>query len=203
MTLANKLTLARVVMVPVFVLLLSFPHVATFVLAYAVFTAASITDYYDGKIARERNQVTNFGKLLDSRGGQDTVGGGVHHADDDEILVDTGLDGGGDPGREFLVTGARSLAASEGKVIGANAWGKTKAVVQMVYIFVFLFFATVDLVMEVYFPSATAAFLPAYRGVLQWASLSAIVLVAALTLYSGVQFALINRQLLRWETGHE
>ena len=190
-------------MVPVFVLLLSFPHVATFALAYVVFTAATITDYYDGKIARARNQVTNFGKLLDPVADKILLAAAFIMLMTMQSLWIPGWTVVAILGREFLVTGARSLAASEGEVIGANVWGKTKAVVQMVYIFVFLFFAIVDLVLEVHFPSATAAFLPAYRAVLQYSSLGAIVLVAALTLYSGVQFVLINRQLLRWETGHE
>ena len=63
--LPNKLTIARVAMVPVFVLLLSMHQWVCYLLAYAVFTAATITDYWDGKIARERNLVTNFGKLID------------------------------------------------------------------------------------------------------------------------------------------
>ena len=62
--LPNKLTLSRVAMVPVFVALLSFENVACQIAAYFVFMAATITDYYDGKIARERNLITNFWETL-------------------------------------------------------------------------------------------------------------------------------------------
>ena len=65
MNLPNKLTVARLIMVPVFVVCMSRDHYVTYGLAFVVFIVASITDYYDGKIARERNLITNFGKLMD------------------------------------------------------------------------------------------------------------------------------------------
>ena len=65
LNLPNRLTLARVIMAPVFVVFMSYDYMWSLIAAYAVFTAATMTDYYDGKIARERGQVTNFGKLLD------------------------------------------------------------------------------------------------------------------------------------------
>ena len=65
MNLPNKLTVARCIMTAFFVALFSFDNVVCYAIGYVVFVTAAITDYYDGKIARERNLVTNFGKLLD------------------------------------------------------------------------------------------------------------------------------------------
>ena len=193
MNLPNRLTLARVVMTPVFVALLSFDCIVCHVLAYLLFVAATITDYYDGKIARERNLVTNFGKLLDPVA--------------DKVLLTAAfvmlmtLDGLCVPawcvvaiiGREFLITGARSLAASEGVVIAANKWGKTKAVLQMVYVFVFLPMVVLEQLVAWWFPQATEIF----RTVLRLSSFWAIVFVAVYTVYSGVQFARVNWNTLQ------
>ena len=65
MNLPNLLTSARCVLAAFFVVFMSFDNVACYMIAYFLFAVASITDYYDGKIAREQNLETNFGKLLD------------------------------------------------------------------------------------------------------------------------------------------
>ncbi len=192
MTLPNQLTLARIVMVPFFVLLLSFDALWCLTLAYIVFTAAALTDYYDGKIARERGLITNFGKLLDPVA--------------DKILVSAAfvmmmtLPGLGIPAwtvivvlaREFLVTGARSFAASEGAVIQASDTGKTKAVLQMVFVFVFLLLVIVSRFLAAWEVPAADGFA---AGV-ETASLWAIVVVALYTVYSGVHFVWRNRRVL-------
>lgn len=193
LNLPNKLTLARILMVPVFMVLLSVHHLASFALAYVVFTIATITDYYDGKIARERNLVTNFGKLLDPVA--------------DKVLVVTAfimlmsLPDLSIPSwtvvviiaREFLITGARSLAASEGVVIAANIWGKTKAVLQMVYIYVFLGFVVIKYIVAYWYPEPVAQ----YQWVLQHASYWAMIFVAGFTVYSGIRYAQLNWHVLR------
>ena len=194
MNLPNKLTVARIAMVPLFVLLMSFEHVVSLFAGYVVFIVASITDYYDGKIARERQLVTNFGKLLDPVA--------------DKILVVSAflmlmlLDGLWVPGwvvvvivsREFLVTGGRALAASEGIVISANRVGKTKVVLQMAYIYCFLGFLILQHVLSL-FP--LGRFVEIYAAVLQPASLWAAVALALFTAYSGVQFAVVNWHALQ------
>jgi CDP-diacylglycerol--glycerol-3-phosphate 3-phosphatidyltransferase len=193
MTLPNKLTLARVVMVPVFVALLSFPHPATFVLAYVVFTAATLTDYYDGKIARQRGLVSNFGKLLDPVADKVLLASALIMLMKLPQLRIPGWCVVAILAREFLVTGARSLTASEGAVIGANVWGKTKAVLQMVYIFVFLFLVVVEQLLALW----AKGIIDQYRMYLQAASFWAIVCVAGFTVYSGIQFAILNWGVLR------
>lgn len=196
MNLPNQLTLARVVMVPIFVGLLSVHHWVSYAIGYLVFTAAAITDYYDGKIARSRNIVTNFGKLLDPVA--------------DKVLLAAGfvmmmvLPSASEPAapalhipgwtvvailaREFVVTGVRSLSASEGVVIAANNYGKAKAVIQMVYVFVFLFFAVVEHGVVVYAPMSASEYHRLLFAISYWA----IVVVATYTVYSGAQFLRAN-----------
>ena len=194
MNLPNKLTVARFIMALVFVGLMSLHHTAYYVLAYLLFIVATLTDYYDGKIARARNIVTNFGKLLDPVADKVLVIGAlIMLMAMPELRV---------PGwtvvviiaREFLITGARALAASGGSVIGANIWGKTKAVIQMVYVFVFLAAAVIVRVLETH--QEAIDWLPTLlsyaRPVVEAASCWAIIFVAVFTIYSGVQFMRIN-----------
>lgn len=133
MNLPNKLTLLRIILVPFFIIamLVNFPF--HYLVAGCIFGVASVTDTLDGKIARSRNIVTDFGKFADPLA--------------DKILVLTalvcflqvGLLGsfGAIPViivlfREFAVSGIRLVAASSGKVVAANIWGKIKTVSQMV-----------------------------------------------------------------------
>jgi CDP-diacylglycerol--glycerol-3-phosphate 3-phosphatidyltransferase len=120
MNLPNKLTIARCIMTVFFVGLMSFENFYCYFAAYLVFTVAAITDYYDGKIARERGLVTNFGKLLDPVADKVLLTSAfIMLMKVPELKV---------PGwavvvilaREFLVTGARALAAADGEVIAAN-----------------------------------------------------------------------------------
>lgn len=193
LNLPNQLTLLRLLMTPLLLILLSIDSLGCYIAGYAVFIAATITDYYDGKIARARNLITNFGKLMDPLA--------------DKILISTvfimmvGMPDLAVPrwtvvviiAREFLVTGARSLAASEGVVIPANKYGKTKAVLQMVYVHVFLGLLILKHVVTLWYPEATAE----YAWVLQQSSFGAIILVALYTVYSGVRYAQLNWHVLR------
>jgi len=189
MNLPNKLTLARLFMVPIFVALMSFEHVITYIIAYVVFTIASITDYYDGKIAREQNLITNFGKLMDPLADKVLmVAAFIMMMKVPDLNV---------PGwtlvailaREFLVTGARSLAMEDGgQAIAANQWGKIKTVIQMVYVYVFLFFAIVALGLRY----GEFEWLETYLTVLDISSMIGIIAVAVFTVASGIQFAMAN-----------
>lgn len=183
----------------VFVAFMSFEHVATYTLGLITFIIAAITDYYDGKIARERNLITNFGKLLDPVADKVLmVSAFIMLMQVPELHV---------PGwtivvilaREFLVTGARSLAAAEGSVISANVYGKRKTVFQMVFVIASL--SIVVLLRLLDLAPALAAVIPGgtqyARELLSPLSLFAIVLIAAYTLYSGFQFAWQNWKALR------
>ena len=198
MNLPNKLTVARCILTILFVALMTYEDFFCYLVAYAVFAVAAITDYYDGKIARERNLITNFGKLFDPIADKVLlVAGFVMLMKVPELRI---------PGwaivaiiaREFLVTGARTLAASEGVIVAANKWGKLKTLIQMAYIFTFLFFAILNQAANTY--EGVAAVLPGgqdtffhYLGI---ASLTAIVFVSIYTVFSGLQFARLNWKLL-------
>lgn len=126
MNLPNKLTLARMAAVPVLVFLYAGGYIWA---ALTVYIATSFTDLLDGRIARERGLVTNFGKIMDPLA--------------DKVLVYSAfcifVEKGVMPSwmlmiilfREFLVAGIRAVAASEGKVIAATMSGKVKTVLQM------------------------------------------------------------------------
>ncbi len=134
----NKLTIARMIIAPVFLAVLlwdSLPH--RFLWAMFIFMAASVTDAVDGKLARKNNQVTNFGKLLDPIA--------------DKVLTTAALLAFMKLGlcniwivmivltREFAIASLRMIAASNGVVIPANIWGKLKTVSQMVFTVLIMF----------------------------------------------------------------
>ena len=194
MNLPNQLTVARCILTAVFVVLLSVQNVFCYGVGYVVFVAAAITDYYDGKIARERNLVTNFGKLLDP-------------VADKVLMVSAFIMLLGIPAmqvpawsvvvilaREFLVTGARSLGAAQGIVIPANKWGKMKTILQMVYACTFLFLVVVLQALEQYpaLGDSIPGDVTVYIAGIGMASKWSIILVAVYTVYSGVQFARVN-----------
>jgi CDP-diacylglycerol--glycerol-3-phosphate 3-phosphatidyltransferase len=130
--LPNSLTLFRVACIPVLVVLLFFPHKATSFLAALVFALASISDLLDGFLARRQQLVTTFGKFLDPLADKLVVSAALI------MLIPLGRA----PawmvvvivGRELAITGLRSMAVSEGKVISADELGKKKMVFQIVAI---------------------------------------------------------------------
>ena len=136
MNLPNKLTVGRILLVPFFVAALLIPFPMHTLAALLLFIAASVTDLLDGKIARKNHLVTDFGKFADPLA--------------DKILVLSALLCFVQLGwcdcvavivvlfREFAVTSIRLIAASKGKVVAANIWGKVKTVTQMVAIITIL-----------------------------------------------------------------
>lgn len=134
MNLANKITLFRVLLVPVFMIVL---YSNNTYLAASIFIIASLTDTLDGYIARSRNMITNFGKFVDPLA--------------DKVLVSAALislvELGRIPGwvvvliiaREFTITGFRTIAASEGITIAASPLGKIKTITQLLAIISLLF----------------------------------------------------------------
>ena len=131
MNLPNRLTVLRVLLIPIFlffVLCFEIPH--HMIGALVVFALASITDMLDGKIARSQNLVTTFGKFLDPLA--------------DKLLVMSALitfsfERWIDPiaviiilSREFMVTGLRLVVAGEGVVVSAGIWGKIKTAFTMI-----------------------------------------------------------------------
>lgn len=135
MNLANKLTLLRVVMIPVFlVVLLSdfIPQPYNRFWAAGIFIVASFTDFLDGYIARSQNMVTNFGKFMDPLADKLLVAAAlismVEIGDISAWVVIVIIS------REFIITGFRLIALEAKIVIAASWWGKLKTVSQMVMI---------------------------------------------------------------------
>ncbi|MEA5017478.1 MAG: CDP-diacylglycerol--glycerol-3-phosphate 3-phosphatidyltransferase [Erysipelotrichaceae bacterium] len=153
MNLPNKLSIIRILIVPVIVLVMIFPY-AQFglelgylqiahvvlpiknIIVLCLFTIASVTDYYDGKIARKRNMITSFGKFIDPIA--------------DKLLVNTLFIMLAVFGivpvvgvllmiwRDTIVDAIRMMASAKGKVMAAGPLGKLKTVLQMIAIIVIL-----------------------------------------------------------------
>ena len=200
MNLPNKLTLTRILLVPVFMIFASLTGLSGiadgsfqptyYLIAGIVFAAASFTDFLDGHLARKWNMVTDFGKFADPLA--------------DKLLTTVAFiymlrDGVCSPvvlciilAREFAVSGLRMVAAGakDGKVIAANMWGKVKTVLQMLSI-IFYFFG-----MSIASMSATGA----EQGVRQILVISISMmlcwLVAAVTAISGIKYLWDNRSFI-------
>ncbi|MCL2544409.1 MAG: CDP-diacylglycerol--glycerol-3-phosphate 3-phosphatidyltransferase [Clostridia bacterium] len=174
MNLPNKLTLLRIALVPVYLVLQAMDARWTAWAALAVFALAALTDLLDGKLARARGQVTNFGKFMDPIA--------------DKLLVIPAAvlmvsQGGLVPAwvcivwvaREFVVSGLRMVAAERGVVIPAGQMGKVKAAAQMAAIMLL----TVNLPW------------------LGWLSAAALYLATALTVLSCAQYVWEGRYVLK------
>ena len=132
MNLPNKLTLMRVFLIPFFLLFMYLKCPMHYFIALVIFAAAAITDALDGKIARSRNLVTNFGKFLDPLADKVLVIAAlavfvelpeIHFGAVPLIIITA---------REFMVSGLRLLAANSGVVVAAGMWGKLKTAFTMV-----------------------------------------------------------------------
>lgn len=173
MNLPNKLTIGRVIAVPFFI---AAYMTGLFFLAFILFILASLTDMLDGKIARKRGLVTNFGKIMDPLA--------------DKILVYAAFCLLMEDGRiaawmlivilarEFAVAGMRTVAASEGIVIAAAWSGKFKTVLQMI--------AVPLLLLSVAWKGAGAHMVFVAADVFLWASL-------VMTVYSGAEYIARNK----------
>ena len=189
MNLPNKLTLTRIILVPVFMVFVSLTQIGTedfnptwYLVADIIFAAASFTDFLDGHLARKWNMVTDFGKFADPLA--------------DKLLTTVAFiymlrDGVCSPvvlciilAREFAVSGLRMVAAGakDGKVIAANMWGKVKTVLQMLTIILYFFMAALGGPTDIGMTSFVAQ-------VLCW-------LVAIATAISGIKYLWDNRSFI-------
>lgn len=184
MNLPNKLTLLRILLVPVFMVCASQGFAAHWMLAAGiVFALASFTDFLDGHLARKWHMVTDFGKFADPLA--------------DKLLTTTAFlymmaDGACSPivlviilAREFAVSGLRMVAAGSGHVIAANMWGKVKTVLQMITIIIYYFGMAIEL-----WGGKAAADSVYTMQIVGW---GLCWLVAAATLLSGVIYLWQNR----------
>ncbi|MEE8317328.1 MAG: CDP-diacylglycerol--glycerol-3-phosphate 3-phosphatidyltransferase [Candidatus Omnitrophota bacterium] len=138
MNLANKLTISRIILAAIFILFLFIKGAGAKFFALAVFLIACITDYYDGFIARKKNTITEFGRLMDPIADKILILGGFLAFVEMKII----------PAwmviilvaRELIITGVRILALSKKKVLAAEMAGKHKTVSQMVAVIAILVF---------------------------------------------------------------
>lgn len=172
MNTANKLTMLRVILIPVFLIVLYWGFTYSAYVALGIFAVASLTDFADGYIARSRGQVTDFGKFMDPLA--------------DKVLVVSALVWFAETGlmpawavliviiREFAVTGLRLVASDTGRVIAAGTSGKIKTAATMICI--------------------VLMFLP----IPQVAVTVCIAVIVLVTLYSGVEYFIKNKDSLNW-----
>lgn len=175
----NKLTVIRMILVPVFMLFMSFDNIFMRIAGIVVFIAASVTDWLDGYLARRDGLVTDFGKFMDPLADKmlttsaflvlmelDYISAWV-------LLIILF--------REFLVSGIRLAAVGEGNVIAASIWGKAKTVSQMLAIIVSLMLVTIPCFNEWDF---------LIINIMVWIS-------TALTLISGADYLIKNKNFVK------
>ncbi len=176
MNLPNKLTLARIILVPFLVLFLltGIGGEANRYICILIFVTASLTDWFDGYLARKKNLITNFGKFMDPLA--------------DKLLVCSALicmiELKRLPAwivliiiaREFIISGFRLVAAENGIVIAANMWGKYKTATQMIMIILLILDSDIQALQVV-------------TQILVWVSL-------ALTIISLVTYIVQNKKVL-------
>lgn len=192
MNLANKLTMLRIILVPVFLVFIAvkdIPYV-TFI-ATIIFVIASVTDQLDGYIARNRNQITTFGKFMDPLADKLLVTAALISLVELKII----------PAwaavviiaREFAVSGLRTIAASEGKVIAASIWGKVKTVTQIIAILLCLFRVNIESVDYLY-TSVTQNQILNY--IIMYGSKYILILAVIITIISGIDYFVKNKNVI-------
>lgn len=204
----NKITLARLLLIPIIV----FFYLAEFIpyarlVSAIVFVVACLTDFLDGYLARKNNQVTTLGKFFD------TIA--------DKILITTGLilisatsiNGGNSIAsaggsnwvaivcvivilaREFIVSALRQLAASKGTVLAADMGGKIKATAQFIVVSLYMFLAFIETTIA---PMMTASNVGVYTNaivIIKFVLMLLLVATAILTLYTGASYLIRNRHV--------
>jgi CDP-diacylglycerol--glycerol-3-phosphate 3-phosphatidyltransferase len=181
MNIANKLTLARIVLIPIFIAFFYINVKYQYLYAAIIFVIAAITDLLDGRLARKHDMVTNFGKLIDPIADKLLVCSAlvmlltVQSFNMSALVVIILI------GREFIVSGLRLIAAAEGKVVAASGLGKIKTVVQIVAVCTVLVEGYIFIWDSWNFPLGL---------VLMWIS-------AAIAVVSLVDYFIKNRQVLK------
>ena len=201
MNLANKLTILRVLLVPIFIILIIINTFWADVIALLVFIGASITDYYDGVIARKQNMITTLGIFLDPLADKLLVTSafilfvGIYTLNVPAWMVICII------AREFIITGLRSIAASKNIIIPASMAGKVKTTSQMIAIITILVILVVNAALTKFF-FLTPYDLLEMHG---WQNILGLVLIHApywlmliatiFTLYSGISYLISHKKI--------
>ena len=175
MNLPNKLTLLRILLIPVFILVMMSNIKNHYLIACLIFVIASITDALDGHIARKNNLVTDFGKFMDPLADKLLVISALI------CMIESNLVAGWMViiivSRELTVSILRAIAAADGKVIAASGGGQIKTISQMLAIIILLIGEN-------------------YNNILLINIGSIFILIATFfTLYSGIDYLYKNREL--------
>lgn len=179
MNLPNKITMARIIMIPFFIiaLLVNFPFHEP--IAVVIFIVASASDAVDGHLARSRNLITDFGKFMDPLADKLLTCSAficlveLQMIPSWVVIIIIA--------REFAITGLRTLAASDGIVIAASKWGKAKTISQMIAIIALLL---------VNCPVMAFPALLLFGNIMVYVAL-------ALTLISGIDYFRLNKGVFR------
>lgn len=201
MNLANKLTMIRVLLVPVFIILMMIDSFWANVSALLVFIAASITDFFDGKIARKRNIVTTFGIFLDPLADKLLVASAfisfvsIYILNIPAWMVICII------AREFIITGLRSIAASKNVIIPASMSGKVKTTSQMIAIITILVILAVNSFLVKFYSVTPYDLLDGSKTekifgiILLKAPFWLMLITTILTLYSGINYIFKHRNI--------
>lgn len=195
MNLANKLTILRIFLVPIFLIFIAIrgiPYGTVF--ATLVFITAALTDKLDGYIARSRNQITRFGKFMDPLADKLLVTAALISLVEYQII----------PAwaavviiaREFAVSGLRTIAAAEGLVIAASWWGKIKTVIQIITIIIALLQFNLSSQVEL---AQNLAFYGTFKNILPILTEVSLYLTIIITILSGYDYFVKNRHVVKIE----
>ncbi len=189
MNIPNQLTILRIILTVFFVFFIFVPGLTFKALALAVFSAAALTDWLDGKIAKSRNLITDFGKIMDPIADKILVLGAFLSFIQLQLIpawtVVVII------GRESAITSLRFFALSKGRIIAASKGGKYKTVSQMAAIFIIL----ISLIFKEAFKIGCFSSCPEfdkYSGIVVYL---AMLVTVILTLISGVSYIWDNRRL--------
>ena len=187
MNMPNKLTVLRVILIPIYMILYLTCGTVGLYLAIVVFLAATLTDHLDGHLARKNNQITTFGKLMDPIADKMLIMSAlISFVEKDVPYITAGvvmviL------AREFIVTGIRLIAVGENKVIAASMWGKSKTVSQFI------------LVMAVMIFEIVTAHFSAAGNICNILILIMTIVAVVLTVYSGFDYIWKNKNLITFK----
>lgn len=189
MNIANKLTVARIVLTFVFMFFLFVHGLWAKVIALAIFIFAALSDYLDGRIAQKKNMVTDFGKLMDPIADKVLVLAAFAVFVQMQlieawmfVLIIF---------REILITSLRLFALNKGKVLSAGKAGKHKTVSQMAVIFLILGFIVLKETMLTFFTWS-----PGWEKFFRNGIYALMIVTVGLTLYSGLSYLWENRKII-------
>lgn len=192
MNLANKLTMLRIFLVPIFLIFIAVKGIPYgTIVATLIFIIASLTDQLDGYIARSRNQITTFGKFMDPLADKLLVTAALISLV--ELQIVPGIAAIIIIAREFAVSGLRTIAASEGTVISASWWGKLKTIIQIIAILLLLIQVNIETSQNLTVAVANNHIL---NNFFTYGPKYALILAVIITIISGVDYFIKNKSAI-------